>query len=137
MGGEERLRGLHSIAFKGIGHRYMLEQSERPQVPGSLITFRFPRRRDLAAGRIRRETKSRGCDSTECWKSAEWATSALIVSDHVAALLDEGKSSAGRASAVQQVEESLALAPDRVLLLALEAGDRVRRASGFLLTASS
>ena len=123
MGGEERLRGLHSMSFKGIGHRYMLEQSERPEGPWLLDYFQISEERDLDRGRIRRETKSRGCDSTECWKSAEWDPSTLIVADHVAARLNEGKTSAGQPSAVQLAEESLALAPDRVLLLALEAAD--------------
>jgi len=120
MGGEERLRGLHSMSFKGIGHRYMLEQSERPEGPWLLDYFQISEERDLDRGRIRRETKSRGCDSTECWKSAEWDPSTLIVADHVAARLNEGKTSAGQPSAVQLAEESLALAPDRVLLLPCE-----------------
>jgi hypothetical protein len=30
MGGEKVLRGLHSLEIKGIGHRYMREQSQRP-----------------------------------------------------------------------------------------------------------
>jgi hypothetical protein len=123
MGGEKVLRGLHSLEIKGIGHRYMREQSERPEGPWLLDYFQISEERDLDGGRIRRETKSRGCDSTECWKSTEWASSTLIIADHVAASLSEGKTSAGRASAAQLADESLVLAPDRALLLALEATD--------------
>ena len=64
MGGEERLRGLHSLEIKGIGHRYMLEQSERPEGPWLIDYFQIVEQRDLARERIRRDTNSRGCDST-------------------------------------------------------------------------
>lgn len=89
MGGTEQLRDLHALKLKGIGHRYMLEQSERPEGLWLLDYFQISEERDLDHGRIRRETKSRGCDSTECWKSAEWSTSTLIVADHIAAMLRE------------------------------------------------
>ena len=127
MAGEEhpevRLRALHSIAFKGIGHRYMLEQSERPEGPWLLDYFQISETRDLDSGRLRQEIQSRGCNSTECWKSAEWSPSTLIVADHVAATLDHDQASAGRANSVQLAEESFILAPDRALLLALAAPD--------------
>lgn len=32
MGGEEGLRAIYSMQLKGIGHRYMLEQSPRATV---------------------------------------------------------------------------------------------------------
>jgi hypothetical protein len=123
MGGEQRLAGLHSVSLKGIGHRYMLEQSERPEGPWLLDYFQISEERDLDASRIRRETTSRGCDSTECWKSAGWDTSTLIVADHVAAVLNHGKVSSARVGAVQPAEESFVLSPDRALLLALQASD--------------
>jgi len=33
MGGQEKFEVIHSAAFKGIEHRYVLEQSERPEGP--------------------------------------------------------------------------------------------------------
>jgi hypothetical protein len=124
MGGEAALRSIETLSFKGIGHRYMLEQSERPEGPWLFDYFQISEIRDLRNARLRQVIESRGCNSTECWKSAQWsAPSALVVADHVAASVREGTVSAGRASAVQLAEESLALAPERVLLLARDAPD--------------
>jgi len=124
MGGEAALRSIETVSFKGIGHRYMLEQSERPEGPWLLDYFQIHETRDLRRARLRQVIESRGCNSTECWKSAQWSrSSTLIVSDHAAASVREGTVSAGRASAVQLAEESLALAPERVLLLARDAPD--------------
>lgn len=123
MGGEQHFKDLHTLRLQAIGHRYMLEQSERPDGPWLLDYFQISEERDLDHSRIRRESNSRGCDSTECWKSPEWTTSTLIVADGTAALVKDGKVSAGRASVVQPAEETVLMAPDRALLLALEARD--------------
>jgi len=124
MVGEQRLRAIGSISFKGIGHRYMLEQSERPEGPWLLDYFQISEWRDFQNGRLRQVTESRGCNSTECWKSAEWTgPSTLIVADHTAASIRSGVTSAGRAGSVQLAEESLALSPERVLLLAESSSD--------------
>jgi hypothetical protein len=86
MGGEAALRSIATVSFKGIGHRYMLEQSERPEGPWLLDYFQISESRDLPNARLRQVIESRGCNSTECWKSAQWsAPSTLIVADHVAA----------------------------------------------------
>ncbi|HYA97136.1 MAG TPA: MBL fold metallo-hydrolase, partial [Methylomirabilota bacterium] len=123
MGGEERLRAVHAVALKAIGHRYMLEQSERPEGPWLIDYYQISETRDLDRGRLRQERQSRGCGSTECWKSAEWDSSTIVVSGHAAASLNNGKFQPARASTLQAAEESLALGPERVLLLALAAPD--------------
>jgi hypothetical protein len=127
MGGESVLRFIDAVSFKGMGHRYMLEQSERPEGPWLLDYFQIAETRDFRHARLRQTIVSRGCNSTECWKSAEWSAPAtVVVADHVAANIGEGVASAGRASTVQTAEESLALAPERVLLLASGAADLQR-----------
>jgi hypothetical protein len=124
MGGETVLRSIDAVSFKGIGHRYMLEQSERPEGPWLLDYFQVEETRDFRRRRLRQTIVSRGCNSTECWKSAEWSPpSTIVVADHVATTIKEGAASAGRASMVQTAEESLALAPEQVLLLASAASD--------------
>lgn len=124
MGGENSLNSIQVVTFKGIGHRYMLEQSERPEGPWLLDYFQINETRDFRQGRLRQVVVSRGCNSTECWKSGEWsAPSTLIVADHVAATVKDGTASPGRASMVQTAEESLTLAPERILLLASSAVD--------------
>jgi hypothetical protein len=124
MGGESQLRSIDAVSLKGIGHRYMLEQSERPEGPWLLDYFQIAETRDYRHERLRQTVVSRGCNSTECWKSAEWsAPSTVIVADHVAVTVKNGTGSAARASVVQTAEESLALAPERILLLATGAAD--------------
>ena len=125
MGGESLLRSINAISLKGIGHRYMLEQSQRPEGPWLLDYFQITETRDFRHVRSRQTIVSRGCNSTECWKNADWSVpSTIVVADHVAITVKEGGvASAGRASLVQTVEESLALAPDQVLLLATGAAD--------------
>lgn len=123
MGGEERLRAIHSDQLKGIGHRYMTEQSERPEGPWLLDYFEITQDRDFDHGRLIEKRRSRGCDSTECWKSAEWRPSEFAVSDGVAANLANGKMTPGTMPAVQDAEEILELGPERALLAALHAGD--------------
>jgi hypothetical protein len=113
MGGESQLRSIDAVSLKGIGHRYMLEQSERPEGPWLLDYFQIAETRDYRHERLRQTVVSRGCNSTECWKSAEWsAPSTVIVADHLAVTVKNGTGSAARASVVQTAEESLALAPE-------------------------
>src|SRR5215813_4150089 len=69
MGGEAALRSIATVSFKGIGHRYMLEQSERPEGPWLLDYFQISEIHDLRNARLRQVIESRGCNSTECWKS--------------------------------------------------------------------
>jgi hypothetical protein len=123
MGGEERLRAIHTDKLEGIGHRYMLEQSERPEGPWVLDYFQITQKRDFDHGRLLEERRSRGCDSTECWKSAEWQVSESVVADGVAAIVQNGKMSPGPMAAVGDAKEILELGPEHALLAALEAGD--------------
>ncbi|HJT17700.1 MAG TPA: hypothetical protein VJ853_09940, partial [Thermoanaerobaculia bacterium] len=47
VGGEQRLRAIHSIEIKGIGHRFGLEQSERPEGPWLLLYEQIDLSRDF------------------------------------------------------------------------------------------
>jgi len=86
MSGQEKFEAIHSTAFKGIGHHYMLEPSERPEGPWLLDYFEISELRDFDKGRLRQEIKSKGCNSTECWKSAALSLPlTLVVRDGVAA----------------------------------------------------
>src|SRR5579864_1115065 len=48
LGGEEKLRAIHAIEFKGIGFRNELEQSERPEGPWMPDFFQSDEIRDFA-----------------------------------------------------------------------------------------
>jgi hypothetical protein len=47
LGGEEKLRAIHAIEFKGIGFRNELEQSERPEGPWMPDFFQSDEIRDF------------------------------------------------------------------------------------------
>jgi len=132
MGGVERLRSLQSVKLQAIGQRFMREQSERPEGPWTIDYFQISELRDLQHSRLRQERQSRGCDSTPCWKSAQWSSSVNVVADGVAAVIRDGKAEADAPSAVQDAAERLAFSPERVLLHALEARDlRMERDTDF------
>ena len=123
MGGIDRLQALKAVRLKAVGHRYMREQSERPAGPWFLDYFQIDEIRDLQQNRLREERQSRGCDSTRCWQSAQWSNSITIVADGTAAEAHDGELQPASAARVQDAEERLAFAPERMLVLALAAPD--------------
>lgn len=123
MGGEERLRVIHSLSFKAIGQRTMLEQSERPEGPWLMDYFQVSEYLDFAHKRQRIERQSRGCGSTECWHAAAWDPSTYLYDNGAGAMLVNGKQSPASHTALDDSAELLSLSPDRVLLEALAASD--------------
>jgi hypothetical protein len=94
MGGEARLRQIRVVKVEAIGHRYLLDQSERPEGPWIAIYEQRIELRDLERQRVRRTTDTREIQ-TPTWRSAT-----AVVAD-----------------------EMLALEPERLLLTAREAAD--------------
>jgi hypothetical protein len=123
MGGEAQLRAVKTMGWKAIGHRYMREQSERPTGPWLLDYFQISQIRDLEHRRLREERQSRGCNSTECWKSADWQSTTFVFADGAGAYLQGTKSQAAPPDAVHDASELLAFAPEQILLEALAASD--------------
>ncbi len=58
MGGEQRIRDLKAIHFTAVGHRNLLEQSERPEGPYIVDYAHIDEWRDLEHGRWKQETKT-------------------------------------------------------------------------------
>jgi hypothetical protein len=54
MGGEQKLRNLETVRFKAIGHRNMLEQSERPEGPYFVEYEEISEARDFKTNSLRR-----------------------------------------------------------------------------------
>ena len=123
MGGEERLRSTHSLSFKAIGQRTMLEQSERPEGPWLMDYFQVSEYLDFARKRQRIERESRGCGSSSCWDSAAWLPSTYLYDNGAGAMLANGKQSPVPQNLLDESAELLALSPDRLLLEALAASD--------------
>ena len=60
MGGAAQLLALKALRFKGNGHTYLLEQSERPEGPWIVNYEEVSELRDFAGRRLRQEVVTRG-----------------------------------------------------------------------------
>lgn len=128
LGGESKLRSIHTVKLNGIAHRNALEQSIRPGGPWFVDYQQILETRDLDRNRLRDDVESRGYYG-EWWHSAEWHKSSVIVTDGIAVQIGaDGKYAPGHSAAVQDARESLAFGPERLLLNALSAKDLHRDA---------
>ena len=117
MGGEAKLRKLKSIQFDGIGHNFAIEQSERPEGPWIVAYSQVSETRDLVKNRVRIVNQNKHS------QVPEWSGLNTIVADGVAAFERGGRFIPQSPNQVQLTKQSLALAPERILLTALEAKD--------------
>jgi hypothetical protein len=112
MGGEAKLRAIRTIHLEGIGYKHALEQSERPEGPWIVQYQTLNEFRDPNHNQLRRSQTNQIADYK--------FTQTTILSDGaVATAFNEGKLTPGKPGA----EEWLALAPERVLLTAKDAGN--------------
>jgi len=116
MGGEEKLRALSTVRFSAMGHRNLLEQSERPEGPYIVEYDQITELRDLEDDRLRQTTEMKVLN----FPANKVSTT---VADGVAATEFDGRSSPGSRASLQQAEETLDLGPERILLTALSAAD--------------
>lgn len=116
MGGESALQNLKRVRFEAIGHRNMLEESERPEGPYIIEYHRVTQLRDLEHQRWRQTTAARIGPLPEF-------TQTVVVADEAAKSAFGPQSSPGSRDDVQSAEESLELGPERVLFTALAAAD--------------
>jgi len=117
MGGEARLRALQAVRIRGIGHRNMLEQSERPEGPWLVSYQQVDELRDVAGGRVAQHLESRD------YNAAEWSGYTRVLSGGAVAYARGGRMGPGRAADARELADRLDLAPERVLLTALAAPD--------------
>ncbi len=123
IGGEERLRAIHVVALKAIGHRNAIEQSERPEGPYATEYVQIDEIRDFDRGRLRDDVDFRGY-TTEWWRSAAWGHRSVIVEGGLAFdVTHPEKLTAASIRNVQAAEESLAFGVERLLTSALSASD--------------
>ena len=118
MGGEDAIRGIHTLEIKSTMQRNALEQSERPEGPYIEEYRHITEWRDVAAHR---------------WKQtyqAEFAfykfDSTAIVADGAVARKAGEKIVAGSAGDMEFAEDVFALGPERVLVTAMAAPDLSR-----------
>jgi hypothetical protein len=119
LGGEAALRKISTLEIESIGHDYYIEQSERPEGPFIVNYLSTSEKRDVAGGRSWLQSRQRNIQVPD-W-SADPAT---IVDADAAVFAAEGRpqTPAGR-QAFLDGRERLELAPERMLLTALTAGD--------------
>jgi hypothetical protein len=117
MGGLDKLQALKNIQFQAVGHWNMLEQSERPEGPWLVVYDTVKEWRDLEKQSLRQSTETSDPTGPQMRKAT------LIVAGGVAALEFNGQIVPFTMAQVQDVEEWLALGPERILLTTLAAKD--------------
>lgn len=118
LGGKARLQALKTVRTEGMGHDWHLEQSERPEGPWLTSYIQRTEIRDVAAGRLRRETQTRN------WSRPEWAAPAVLVTDgRVVARASGDRFLPAPKRETVELTEALALFPDQLLQLADAASD--------------
>ncbi|MCP3140624.1 MBL fold metallo-hydrolase [Pyxidicoccus xibeiensis] len=118
MGGEARLRALSSLRIQGIGHWNLMEQSERPSPPWLVVYEQVEELRVPARHRLRQKTEGRGSAGMEAWKPM-----VMGMDGDVVAMEREGQMRPASGAQLQDMRERLDFAPERVLLIALDAAD--------------
>lgn len=118
MGGEQKIRELKTLHLNLVGHRNLLEQSERPEGPYIVEYDDINEWRDVEHGRWRQEMHIRN--------ALENSTITVVVSDGVAAQKAGDREFPGSYELLQTADDTLALGPERVLLNGLSATDLKR-----------
>lgn len=117
MGGEAKIRALKSIQFEGIGHVFAIEQSERPEGPWLVYYLQTNELRDLANHRTRSQVQLRHS------QFQQWNGSTQIFVKDVSVFERNGKFFPGSLMHVESERQKLALAPEQIFFMALEAED--------------
>lgn len=116
MGGEGALRGLKTVRFEAVGHRNMLEESERPEGPYIVEYDRITQLRDLEHARWKQTIAMKVAPQPEF-------TATTVVADGAAKSGFDTQLSPGSGDDLQRAAENLELGPERVLFTALAAPD--------------
>ncbi len=117
MGGEAALRGLKTVRFEAIGHREMVEQSERPEGPYVIeYDHVIVQLRDLEHQRWKQTVTLNGGPFPE-------VTVDTVAADGLAKKAFDNQFRPGSPDDLQGADETLDLGPERVLFTALAAAD--------------
>ena len=116
MGGEAALREIRVLHLEGIGHEFLIEQSERPEGPWIADYISTVEDRD-EHGRSRIATQDRS------FQSPDWSAPRTTVYDGESVATDAGGKFAPLAWRWADTVQRVDLAPERVLFLARDASD--------------
>ncbi|HEX8638397.1 MAG TPA: hypothetical protein VF692_10065, partial [Pyrinomonadaceae bacterium] len=117
MGGEAKLRSISSLKIEGIGHAFAVEQSERPEGPWIVNYEQVKEFRDLTGRNLRRASESKN------FQTPDWSGSTLLVAGEAAAIERGGRLAPAGIAQFREAQMQMSLAPERVLLTALDAPD--------------
>jgi hypothetical protein len=128
MGGEARLRAIHTLRYESIGHRNMLEQSERPEGPRIQDYGQITELLDFSNHRWWVSARSRGYSSAAWWlQSPDFDPPVTLWVAGGYAAFRQGTTTSGAGSPmVQDADDELTYWPFRALLAALDAPDLAR-----------
>jgi len=118
MGGEEKIRALKTLHITTMGHRNLLEQSERPEGPYIIDYQDIDEWRDLEHHRWKRQEHHR--DALEDYSRT------VIVSDGVAVEKAGEKQTPGSDEQLENANDALTMGPESILLNALASSDLKR-----------
>lgn len=121
MGGEATLRALKSVRLEGYGHEFVLDAFVQKEGPKPVQYDRFSELRDLEQGRLRKTVTN--------WLASEpdGRTFTYLIDKTAVAMSitmqGQERMFPGQVGHLEEGQETLALAPERVLLSALDAAD--------------
>jgi hypothetical protein len=125
MGGEDRLRAIRSMRYESIGHRNMLEQSERPEGPWFQDYEQTSEVLDFSGHRWWATARARGYSSSGWWlQSPDFDPAFTVwVADGYAAFRQGATTGGGGSAMLQDADDELTYWPFRALLAARDAPD--------------
>jgi hypothetical protein len=126
QGGEAKLRAIKSAQISRISSTNHREQSERPEGPWVFTVKSNTQERNFEHRTEKTlNSSTRGYATANWWDNPEASVSpaVTVVTEEMAAASFKGKFRPGGAAVVQDVAESLALGPEKILITALEAPD--------------
>src|SRR5579863_2986713 len=127
MGGEANLRNLKSVRFQAMGHRNLLEESERPEGPYIVEYDEISEIHDLEHSRFRQTKASRFLT----FPSPRFT---VIVAEGISARESDGHFSPASRQQIVNAAETLELGPERILSTALAAQDLHAEPDAILLS---
>jgi hypothetical protein len=119
MGGEARLRAIHNVHLKTVGHWSSVEASERPEPPWNINYDQSEQWLDYQRGAWREDAQFISLGSG----TGAWQPFGVWVADGVSAFKLDGPLKPGAAVYVADAAEQLLYQPYRLVLAALDAKD--------------
>ena len=125
QGGERKLREIRGVQWEAVGYRNELEESERPEGPYITDFLSISETDDFEHNRYR--------NRTETIVYPFYKSTLTTVVDGLIAMRSNGSAfAAGTPQQAQLAHERMALAPERILLTALDAADTHMEADSML-----